>query len=83
MKTERSAMSTERGVLGKRIQRLAVLAICELVVLQPALAAPLSQIPMFTVTSVAPPPDFKGCTRHGVQSHDFGRFGSAYSLAGT
>jgi len=34
------------------------------------------------VTSVAPPPDFNGCPRHGVQSHDFGRFGSAYTLAG-
>jgi len=33
------------------------------------------------VTSVAPPADFKGSSRHGVQSHDFGRYGSAYTLA--
>ena len=33
------------------------------------------------VESVAPPPDFKGSARHGVTSHDFGRYGSAYRLA--
>lgn len=33
------------------------------------------------VTSVPPPADFKGSARHGVQSHDFGRYGSAYTLA--
>jgi hypothetical protein len=33
------------------------------------------------VVSVPPPPTFAGCVRHGVTSHDFGRFGSAYKLA--
>lgn len=33
------------------------------------------------VVSVAPPPDFKGSVCHGVTSHDFGRFGSAYTIA--
>jgi hypothetical protein len=33
------------------------------------------------VESVAPPPDFKGSARHGVTSHDFGRYGSAYRVA--
>jgi len=33
------------------------------------------------VTNVAPLPDYKGCVRHGVTSHDFGRYGSAYSLS--
>jgi len=33
------------------------------------------------VQSVAPPPQFSGCVRHGVASHDFGRYGSAYRLA--
>ena len=33
------------------------------------------------VVSVAPPAQFAGSTRHGVASHDFGRYGSAYSLA--
>lgn len=32
------------------------------------------------VTVVQPPPQFQGCTRHGVTSHDFGRFGSAYRI---
>ena len=32
------------------------------------------------VTVVAPPAQFKGSTRHGVTSHDFGRFGSAYKV---
>ena len=33
------------------------------------------------VVSVAPPQGFSGCARHGVTSHDFGRYGSAYQLA--
>src|SRR5687768_5549583 len=33
------------------------------------------------VATVAPPPQFSGSVRHGVTSHDFGRYGSAYSLA--
>lgn len=32
------------------------------------------------VTVVPPPPQFQGSTRHGVSSHDFGRFGSAYRI---
>jgi hypothetical protein len=35
------------------------------------------------VMSVAPPPQFQGSMRHGVKSHDFGRYGSAYTLAAT
>ena len=34
------------------------------------------------VKVVSPPPAFAGSVRHGVTSHDFGRYGSAYSLAG-
>lgn len=33
------------------------------------------------VSLVEPPAEFKGSPRHGVTSHDFGRFGSAYTLA--
>lgn len=33
------------------------------------------------VTNVAPPPEYKGSVRHGVTSHDFGRYGSAYRLS--
>ena len=33
------------------------------------------------VTVVAPPAQFQGCVRHGVTSHDFGRYGSAYRLS--
>lgn len=33
------------------------------------------------VTVVAPPPQFPGSAQHGVTSHDFGRFGSAYRLS--
>lgn len=32
------------------------------------------------VVSVAPPVTFSGSARHGVTSHDFGRYGSAYRL---
>ena len=34
------------------------------------------------VKVLPPPPTFAGSVRHGVTSHDFGRYGSAYSLAG-
>ena len=33
------------------------------------------------VTIVAPPTEFQGSVRHNVMSHDFGRFGSAYTLS--
>jgi hypothetical protein len=33
------------------------------------------------VVSVAPPQKFAGSVRNGVTSHDFGRYGSAYTLA--
>ena len=34
------------------------------------------------VTVVAPlARNIKGCVRHGVTSHDFGRYGSAYKLS--
>lgn len=34
------------------------------------------------VKVLAPPSTFSGSVRHGVTSHDFGRYGSAYALAG-
>jgi LCCL domain len=33
------------------------------------------------VEAVSPPAAFQGSARHGVTSHDFGRYGSAYRLA--
>ena len=33
------------------------------------------------VTSVPPPPTFSGSARHGVTTHDFGRYGSAFTLS--
>jgi hypothetical protein len=33
------------------------------------------------VEAVPPPAAFQGSARHGVTSHDFGRYGSAYRLA--
>ena len=33
------------------------------------------------VYTVAAPPQFTGSVRHGVTSHDFGRYGSAYTIA--
>ena len=33
------------------------------------------------VEAVSPPTQFEGSARHGVTSHDFGRYGSAYRLA--
>jgi len=33
------------------------------------------------VTAVAPLPQYQGCIRNNVTSHDFGRYGSAYSLS--
>lgn len=32
------------------------------------------------VTVMPPPPRFQGSVRHGVSSHDYGRFGSAYRV---
>ena len=32
------------------------------------------------VSVVAPPAQFQGSNRHGVTSHDFGRFGTAYKV---
>lgn len=39
------------------------------------------QTAILKVRLVEPPAEFKGSPRHGVTSHDFGRFGSAYTLA--
>ena len=39
------------------------------------------QVEVIKVTVVAPPAQFTGSVRHGVTSHDFGRYGSAYRLA--
>jgi hypothetical protein len=39
------------------------------------------QTAIVKVTSVAPPPQFHGSQRNGVASHDFGRYGSAFTLA--
>ena len=33
------------------------------------------------VVSVAPPTTFSGSARHGVTTHDFGRYGSAFTLS--
>jgi len=33
------------------------------------------------IEAVSPPTEFQGSARHGVTSHDFGRYGSAYRLA--
>ena len=33
------------------------------------------------VVSVAPPAQFSGSSRHGVTTHDFGRYGSAFTIA--
>jgi hypothetical protein len=33
------------------------------------------------VVSVPPPPRFVGSSRHGVTTHDFGRYGSAFTIA--
>jgi hypothetical protein len=33
------------------------------------------------VSVVVPPAQFQGSLRHGVTSHDFGRFGTAYQLS--
>ena len=33
------------------------------------------------VTVMAPLPQYQGCVRNGVTSHDFGRYGSAYRLS--
>ena len=33
------------------------------------------------VVSVTPPPQFSGSARHGVTTHDFGRYGSAFTMS--
>jgi hypothetical protein len=33
------------------------------------------------VTVMAPLPQYQGCVRNGVTSHDFGRYGTAYRLS--
>jgi len=33
------------------------------------------------VEAISPPTEFQGSARHGVTSHDFGRYGSACRLA--
>ena len=39
------------------------------------------EVAVLKVTVVAPPSQFAGSVRHGVTSHDFGRYGSAYRLS--
>lgn len=39
------------------------------------------EVAVLKVTVVTPPPSFAGSVRHGVTSHDFGRYGSAYRLS--
>ena len=39
------------------------------------------QTAIVRVTLVDPLPQFRGSARHGVTTHDFGSFGSAYALA--
>jgi hypothetical protein len=39
------------------------------------------EVAVLKVTVVAPPASFAGSVRHGVTSHDFGRYGSAYRLS--
>ena len=33
------------------------------------------------VVSVPPPPSFSGSARHGVTTHDFGRYGGAFTIS--
>jgi len=39
------------------------------------------EVAVIKVTVVAPPASFVGSVRHGVTSHDFRRYGTAYRLA--
>ena len=39
------------------------------------------EVAVLKVTVVTPPASFAGSVRHGVTSHDFGRYGSAYRLS--
>ena len=39
------------------------------------------EVAVLKVTVVTPPPQFTGSVRHGVTSHDFGRYGTAYRLS--
>ncbi|ARQ01607.1 LCCL domain-containing protein [Pseudorhodoplanes sinuspersici] len=41
----------------------------------------VGQTAVLKVTTVAPLPEYQGCVRNGVTSHDFGRYGSAYRLS--
>ena len=41
----------------------------------------LDESAIVKVTVVAPPQRFHGSVRHGVASHDFGRYGTAYRLS--
>jgi hypothetical protein len=50
-----------------------------LVAMHAGLVKPEQEV-IVKVTVVPPPPQFQGSTRHGVISHDFGRFGTAYRI---
>jgi LCCL domain len=39
------------------------------------------EVAVLRVTVVTPPAQYTGSVRHGVTSHDFGRYGSAYRLS--
>ena len=41
----------------------------------------LDQSAIVKVTVVAPLSQYQGSVRHGVTSHDFGRYGTAYRLS--
>lgn len=41
----------------------------------------VDEMAIVKVTVVAPLPQYQGSTRHGVTSHDFSRYGTAYRLS--
>lgn len=41
----------------------------------------VGQTAVLKVMAVAPLPQYQGCNRNNVTSHDFGRYGSAYRLS--
>ncbi len=41
----------------------------------------VGQTAVLKITIVAPQPQYQGCVRNNVTSHDFGRYGSAYRLS--
>jgi hypothetical protein len=41
----------------------------------------IGEVAIVRVTVVSPPTQYRGSIRHGVTSHDFGRYGSAYQLS--